>query len=74
MSRFDAADCGLLRNQEEVEALVFSVLNEFGVNDGTWWWIHHSIILLAKHSLVDPLVNNDECDFGRIDFVVLFKK
>jgi hypothetical protein len=75
VSRSDAADGGLLRDHEEVIAVVVEVLNQLLVDDGTRWWVDNlSTSILTEHSLVDPLVHDDQSDLRRIHLVVLLKK
>lgn len=58
---------GLLGYQEEVEALVaLAVLDEVGVDDGSWLRVEGlSELVLAEHSLVDSLVDDDKGDRWR---------
>lgn len=60
----------LLWNKEEIIALVVGVLDQVGVNDGTWWWVNDLTSVLAEHPLVDSLVDDNESDLGRIHLVV----
>lgn len=56
----------LLRNQEEIEALVvLLVLNEVGIDDAARLWVLHASAVwsLDKHPLVDSLVDYDQSDW-----------
>ena len=55
----------LLRNQEEVEALIaFAVFYESSINDGSRLRIHSvSTSSICKHPLVDSLVHNYQSDW-----------
>jgi len=71
----DTANGGLLRDHEEVIAVVVEVLNQLLVDDGTWWWVDNlSTSILTEHSLVDPLVHDDQSDLWWVHLVVLLKK
>lgn len=63
---------GLLRNKEEVEALVvILVFNKLAVNDTTRLRIRRlAISVLDEHSLVDSFVDNDKSD-GRLRELVV---
>lgn len=63
---------GLLRNKEEVEALVvILVFNKLAINDTTWLRIRRlAISVLDEHSLVDSFVDNDKSD-GRLRELVV---
>jgi len=57
---------GLLRNKEVVVALVrVAVLDESGINDGTWRWVLNcsSVSALNEHPLVDALVHDNKGDW-----------
>ena len=55
---------GLLRNKEEVEALVVVlILHELAVDDATGLRIRSlTISILDEHSLVDPFVDYDKSE------------
>lgn len=57
----DTSLSGLLRDQEEIEALILAfILNKVGVNDGSRRWIVILLAILDEHSLVDSLVDYDQ--------------
>lgn len=64
---------GLLRHKEKVKFFVtVAVLNKVGIDDwARWWIITLAISSLNEHSLVDPLVDNDESDWRRSTNLVI---
>lgn len=61
MNWSDTSLSGLLRDQEEIEALILAfILNKVGVNDGSRRWIVILLAILDEHSLVDSLVDYDQ--------------
>lgn len=66
MSWGDTSLSSLLRNQEEIEALiVLLVLHKIGINDAAWWRVVDGLAISAlnEHPLVDSLVDDDESDW-----------
>ena len=69
MSWSDTTLCGLLRNKEEVEALVISlVLYKTFIDDAAWWWIFNltSIATCDEHSLINSFIYNNQSDKRKI--------
>lgn len=71
MSGFYTTNCSLLRNQEEVKALLISIFDKFGINDSAWRWVHNHTFFRAKHSLIDSFVDDYQSDLRWINLVVL---
>lgn len=70
MSRGDTSLRGLLGHQEEVEDLVvLTILNQRGIDDGTWWRVGNIMTSLSEHPLIDSLVNHNESNLGNIHSV-----
>lgn len=58
---------GLLRDEEEVEAdVVLLILDQALIDDTSWWWIADIAAAfgsLDEHTLVDPLVYDDQSNW-----------
>lgn len=67
VSRGDTSLGGLLRDEEEVETdVALLVLDQALIDDTSWWRIADiitSLRSLDEHTLVDPLVNNDQSNW-----------
>ena len=72
VDRHDATLSSLLRNQEEVElGTAFFILNETRIEDGSWLWVLKSFGVANKHSLVDPLVDDDKSELRFVSGLVV---
>ena len=63
----DTTLSGLLRHEEEIEALVtFAILNEIGIDNRAWCWVLNlSTSSISEHSLVDSFIYNNKSDRWR---------